>query len=295
MWHIVYLVQALFLAGSIIVQVKVLLSFPQQLHDKMGGDLKSIMGVPVSRFHIKVLWYNVALLTPMFLHTVSSAVAIGEGQAVWESNLAMQASFLERWSDVPLLGGLVGHAGLPGTLTVILGLSFVFHGCALVGNQLGLVPEDAEVANSCEASNLLLMYKLFANRYAFGGVGEIPVIRLAIFPLIKMPMVWGKISLLSLTYDSLSFSGKASMVIAIFLGWYSFLPIFEAMRMMMKLDRALGSIPLVIVSLGFVIMISHFVGIFLCSESHDFSLMHLGCTEGITGSNLTAQNVSLFF
>lgn len=285
LWIAAYVAQAAFLTGSIFFQAQVYFSGRHEEVDdeikegyaRMNKDMESIMRISVASLHIKVWFYNAVLLMPMFMHSVSSAVAIGASQAAWEVQPELQTTFLARWEDVPVFGGLVGPAGLPRTLVSMLVISLILHGMALVGVLRSSLRPDMIVPSLCEASNLLFLYKMFTPPQ---DGGEVPLVRFFIVPVIKVPMVWGKISLLSLTYDNLSSSGRVSMIIAILLGWYSFMPVIASMSESVyrrPCGLAVGIVPVGILVLGFIIMISHFVGIFVCPGTHDFSLMNLGC------------------
>merc|ERR1712113_1139793 len=80
----------------------------------------------------------------------------------------------------------------------------------------------------------------------------------------KVPMLWAKISLLALTYDELSKEGKGlfESLFAIFLAWYSILP------MLLNFPRIIAFCIVCIL----LFPATHLFGIFLC-DSHDWSML----------------------
>merc|ERR1712000_79446 len=136
-----------------------------------------------------------------------------------------------------------------------------------------------------ESANLLVIEK--ALKLEDDAPEEVHMVRMLGAPLIKVPMLWMKVSLYALLYPLLDFQGHLAMLVPIVLGFYGFQPVVGGMISVLRKTWSREPIPVCcpcfpccsvcFFFLTFVI-ITHFAGIFLCEQSHDFSIFH-GCTS----------------
>lgn len=126
---------------------------------------------------------------------------------------------------------------------------------------------------------------------------------------VKVPLLWCKTSLASLTWPCLAAADKAEIMFAIGLAWYSLAPVFEELSHIYRKMLADGSLeyaenltdrllyfvlPAIGFALGAVLLI-HLFGVLGCS-SHDFAVLSLRCTpEGpdLCGLATNLTNISL--
>lgn len=246
--------------------------------------LRKVAGVPVGFLGLSRWQFSILAKAPSGLHVISTVYAVAGSVEAWPPH---QEEFARRWSAAPL-GSWVGSFGLPNILTLLISvgacLQFVF--------AMGF----KNVAGAAEASNLFFLVG------AVRGEGELDgiIVRVLMAPVVKIPLLWAQTSLLSLTYDELLLTKKASNLFAIALAWYGFVDLMPSWWKMVKrvfmfsnnkesLPRAcatcdisgmigaliFGLVLLLFFCLLFVSFV-HLVGIFAC-ESHDLSIFQ-GCT-----------------
>jgi len=92
--------------------------------------------------------------------------------------------------------------------------------------------ESANVASTASTANLL-----FVSRCMTHPDDELNVIRVVNAPFTKLPLLWMKVSVLSLSYDSMTSSEIASMTFAIGLSFYSLIPIMLPLLTQLKREK----------------------------------------------------------
>jgi len=104
--------------------------------------------------------------------------------------------------------------------------------------------------------------------------------------LVKVPMLWVKISNLSL---SMGTSNQSYITFAVLLGFYTIGTLLidcskvalhfwriAGQRQMVCIALVFNVLPVVLLWILTIVCISHFIGVFMC-DSHNFSIMHF-CT-----------------
>lgn len=299
--HTAMMLQGLFLTTSCFLQYKVYtagvhLAAPVKLQlvyrsrsncgtlDKLPG------GVPIVWLGMKKWVFSFITAAPNYIHVLSTAVAVGASWRTWD---ALKDSFAARWSYVIWpIGSVVAWAGLPGILTALLVLCFALHGFGVAIGTYDVAGADPVIA--AESANLLFLAKaLMAKdcRAKYGGL-----VRLFVAPVVKVPMLWMKTSLFALSYDKMDDSSRKSMLLAILLAWYGFLPVVQGHCAYFALSKGapfssqvINRTPAFLLLAGLLICALHLGGIYHC-ESRDFSVMH-GCTNVsniMSVSNITA-------
>lgn len=210
---------------------------------------------------------------PNFISIISTAVAVGIMHKEWDESV--QRTWRLRWTEfddhlarfAPLhdITGNVGDFVMPHVLTAVLLLAFVLHMSFMM---LCLVEWD--VKGVAECANLLLVDKMLT-REKCGTLRPW-------FVGIKTVMLWAKVSLFGILYDKLQFGGEASVVLAIVLGFYGSAPLPKTLVQSLIAKECWQSVLLVGANAILVIIVLHFFGAFVC-PSHDFSILHAGCTE----------------
>lgn len=276
------------------------------------------MGIPVGFLRLRRWQFELIALAPNYLHVISTVQAIAAVEHEWGPHAE---PFRRHWETVPVIGKYIGEAGLPRILEISVGLNLASHLAFVIisfrncerGARSIAEGSSVHVAFDCEnweafrclaeGSNLLFL------EHAVNKDGGVHVVRTLVAPVVKMPMIWMKITLLGLLYGlGLDFMGMLSLLVAILLAFYGLMPVLPSwVKMMHSIfsPRSLARISIpescrqkdysmlainccmgsVLVTFGvlFLIVIMHFVGIFIC-ESHDLSVLH-GCTAKLNASD----------
>jgi len=238
-------------------------------------------GVVVHLPGIKTWVWDLVALGPNAAHILSTVLAAAHASKVWVEQ-DLQLLFERRWHDVPLIGQWIGQQGLPQLLEIVIGLKIMFH----LEEFYDHVFQSRPLASSCEAANFLVLEQFLHRSGAariesdIEGRGH----SRAVVCLVTTPaLLWLKVSLLAMTYESLNSSGFFSVVLAIGMSYYAVVPMlpYIAARSVPYLGLAspiafkLSAIP--VFWLPMFITATHLVGVFHC-PSHDFSVMHMSCT-----------------
>lgn len=303
-----YILQAVFLAGSSHLQLsgfKLVVS-PEFIEREYPGykfqsyatpgramlaPLTSIMGVPTKWLGMRKWQYDMTSLAPNYLQIITTVQAIAAVEDEYRGEPAQ--AFTMRWQNVRVIGQYVADLGLVNVLKVSVLFNMICH-------FLGLLRPAGSPALKAEASNLLFLEK------AMNPDQNVHVVRTLAAPLVKVPMIWMKVSLLSLLYDGLisssNLAGLRSLILAILLALYGLIPILpgwwemtsDFLREMRQAMRNRGACKVVffcviltqLLAFGLLmgIVLAHFVGVFACA-SHDLSLANLGCTSPLTNTS----------
>jgi len=311
-----YALQSLFLAGSSFLQLsgfKFLVTNQVKVRGTKGkvvdyqeltrnflAPLETIMGIPVKCLGFRRWSYDLVSLAPNYLTVITTVQAIATVEDEW---LGVEDAFQRRWENVAVIGQYVGELGLPNILKISVAVDMMFHAFYVhTQYEISRYGSDAFDILS-ESANLLFLEK------ATQKPGTLHMVRTMAAPLVKVPMIWMKVSLLALLYNSLDYAGKKSLLIAICLGFYSLVPILpgwaDAIWTLInpktsfcceKFDNwmlfaLLSTAFFLLLAFGVLmsIVVVHFVGVFAC-PSHDLSVLH-GCTDVLNFSG-NASNAS---
>lgn len=260
--------------------------------------LNAIMGLPVKFLGLRKWNFDLLALAPNYLNVIATVQAVAAVEHEWTP---YEEVFRRRWSNVAVVGHFVGEAGLPTILKYSVVANMGFHFLFLVSGST--TDNKDSMSMTAEAANLLFLEKAT-------NVDGLHTVRTLVAPVVKVPMIWMKISLLALMYNNLDSSGVQSLLVAIFLAFYGLVPLLPGLGFMMWvvvsdiMPRACrecrGGVPdsrreiclysMILMSLIsfcvlLVIVLSHLAGVFFCS-SHDLSILH-GCTIPMNVSNVS--------
>jgi len=276
--------QAAFVVGSNAFQYKMYMDTLAKdaedgVSEKVRGYVQTICGIPVQRLRIPCWAFELISQMPNYVHVSQTAVITAASWKAWNSELKLE--YLRRWEVVPLIGHYIGVLGVPGQLTCLLIWSCIAHGfAAFFAKDLG---------SQADAANLLFLGKVFWSNNPI----DMSVLRMAMSVLVKAPKIWVKTSLVALTYDALEAEGALVQgVLAIILAWYATAPLLKALAIVLIqapwMFKVGASCPIVLL----LILALHFVGIFVCPQSHDLAVTRLGCTP-TAGSNSTMIDIGI--
>lgn len=294
--------QTVFFSVAAIVDYKIY----KKIGSPFGTEtVKTIMLIPVSCLNIPQWSFHLLVLSPNYIHVTSTAVTSGGVWHIWEDAKfqGIKRNFQKHWAYVPLVGGMLGSAGLPWVMTVLLLFSCVVHllfifGWLPVFGNLSEYPGEV-----CDAANLQFLTKAMKRSGWRASAGPVQLqerfqySRLAVCALLKYPMLWAKTSMLAVTYEFMDPAMFQSTMFSLALAWYGILqlmPNFCVMVHTLMKDgpcgtgRRHGEAPcrlwlpslclFIMLLLGLIQQAFHLFGVFYCSQSHDFSVMLGGCS-----------------
>lgn len=233
--------------------------------------VETIMGVPVRNLGICNLHVWLVTLAPSCVNILSTSFAAGVAEHEWDAN--MQATWKLRWEAFGTGPGEIADFSGPKLLQLALLFLFLLRASCLYA-------DDGHTR--ADSANLLLIEKLLLRG---GEAGERRYRYM--FLAIKVVMLWLKVSMLAMLYNRLSNSELVSLTVGVLLTFQTIVPLvqraFVAVRVRDRCCMA-ACLPLQLVIL---LIALHFFGVFWC-PSHDWSLVHGGCTRFFAINNTTS-------
>jgi len=246
--------------------------------------VETLLGMNVKSWGISKRFFLAVTLCPNYAHVHATSIFAGTALRHWTPEL--QDRFFRTWEFVPVIGHFVGTSSMPHILLFLLGYSCVMHAAAMVLCYAIIGRSDKD-----DRTRLTVQYADAANLLFAGAVLLQPekrsLARMLVGVFVKGAFIWAKTACLAMEYDSFSRAQVVQATVSIMLAWYAMAPLisfgvvaFDELNKgcFCTLDKILVTVMLVVLITTVVKEGGHFLGVFLC-PSHDFSLLHCGCTE----------------